>query len=562
MMVHSSTSPLRFGLPEGGLENPAGDKLPLADRVAAKILARQAAQAPDRPFVDFAGQTVTYGEADRRANRAANALARAGIGRGDRVAIVLRNRLEYFDLWFGLSRLGAIQVPMNIEYKAQQIAHVFNRAPIAAVIVEDGLHSELLIALGQLSVRPKVFCIADAAALAKLKSADASLIDFGAALREVDDRPPAGADSVSGADAGAVMNTSGTTGPSKGVLLSHAQQYILGRMIAADMGLRADDVYYNFFPLFHNTAQAMITIPVLLVGARMVLTERFSASRFWPEAIEWGCTAFYYIGEIAHILLKSTSAEDARGAKLRIGWGIGASPQNFVEFGKRFGIQMRTGYGSTEANVPCYLPHNSKNPESCGRPVAGFEVRIANELGEPVPAGETGEILIRSSEPRAVMMGYDGDPAATLAAWQDLWLHSGDAGAMDKDGNLYFKGRVKDSIRVRGENISAFEVEQVIGDVDGIAEVAAIAVPSELGGDDLKIVVVAHATAKLVPADLIAHAERALPRYSIPRYVEFVAELPKTPTNKVQKHVLRSQPFTAGTWDRTTSAAVQQRKVI
>jgi crotonobetaine/carnitine-CoA ligase len=160
------------------------------------------------------------------------------------------------------------------------------------------------------------------------------------------------------------------------------------------------------------------------------------------------------------------------------------------------------------------------------------------------------------------MMGYDGDPAATLAAWQDLWLHSGDAGAMDKDGNLYFKGRVKDSIRVRGENISAFEVEQVISDVDGVAEVAAIAVPSELGGDDLKIVVVAHATAKLVPADLIAHAERALPRYSIPRYVEFVAELPKTPTNKVQKHVLRSQPFTAGTWDRTTAAAVQHRKVI
>jgi carnitine-CoA ligase len=552
--IHSITSgaPLHFGFSRDGIGAPDTAALPLIERVAAKILARQAAHAPNRPFVQFGNESVTYGEASRRANRTANALAGFGIGKGSRVAILMRNRLEYFDLWFGLSRLGAVQVPLNTEYKMLQIAHVFNRAPIDAVVAESDLLPELLAALRQIDASPRIFALGPVpGAQLQLGAPErAEAIDYARVIPDADDRMPESAEAVTGADVGAVMNTSGTTGPSKGVMLSHAQQYLLGRMIAADMDLNADDVYYNFFPLFHNTAQAMITIPVLLVGARMVLTERFSASRFWPDVREHQCTAFYYIGEIAHILLKSTAVEDAHGSRLRVGWGIGASPQNFVEFGKRFGVAMRTGYGSTEANVPCYLPHDSDKPQSCGQSVRGFEVKIANELGEAVPAGETGEILIRSSEPWALMLGYDGDPVATVAAWQDLWLHSGDLGCLDDAGYLYFKGRVKDSIRVRGENISAFEVEQVIGEVDGVVEVAAIAVPSELGGDELKIVVVVGENAPLTPASLVAHAERHLPRYSIPRYIEFVSVLPKTPTNKVQKHLLRSTPFAVGTWDR------------
>jgi crotonobetaine/carnitine-CoA ligase len=538
---------LSFGFAPGrGIVDPSADPLPLHDRVAAKLLARQAAAAPDRPFVEFAGVSVSYGEADRRANRVANALAQAGVRHGARVAILLRNRIEYLDLWFGLSRLGAIEVPINTEYKAPQIAHVFNRAPVEVVVAERALAAELAAALRELAYAPKVLLLDAERATSVLANA----LDYASVVRGASDAPPAGADGISGADAGAVMNTSGTTGPSKGVRLSHAQQYILGRMIAADVDLRADDVFYNFFPLFHNTAQAMITVPVLLVGARMVLTEKFSASRFWPESIEHGCTAFYYIGEIMRILLKSTSAADARGSKLRVGWGIGAAPKDLVEFRQRFGIALRSGYGSTEANVPVYLPHGSARVESVGRVVAGFALRIANERGEPLPAGTQGEILVSSSEPCALMLGYDGDPAATAAAWQDAWLHTGDAGVLDAEGNLYFKGRVKDSIRVRGENISAFEVEQAIGEVDGVVEVAAIAVPCELGGDDLKVVVVVRDGAQITPEALIEHAQRRLPRFSVPRYVEFVQTLPKTPTNKVQKHILRAQPFTTSTWDR------------
>lgn len=543
-MTMTTQQALRFGFPPGGIARPEDDPLPLRDRVPAKILAQQAAHAPARPFVFFGDRWVSYGEADERANKAANALATLGIGKGARVGLILRNRLEFLDLWFGLARLGAIHVPLNPEYRAPQIAHVLGRAPVDLVIAEPEFFSELLPALAGMEKPPRLLRMGGAGGDAAQED---YLTLFGAAPTD----SPAGAQDVQGADIAAVMNTSGTTGLSKGVLLPHASQYVLGRNIAADMGLRAEDVYYNFFPLFHNTAQAMITVPVLLVGARMVLVDRFSASRFWPDIKAHRCTAFYYIGEIAHILLKSTQASDAAGSTLRVGWGIGATSRDFLDFQSRFRVTLRTGYGSTEANVPCYQPHGSDKPASAGRAIPGFQMRIADEYCQPVPPGVQGEILVRPEEPFSMMLGYDGDPAATVAAWQQLWFHTGDAAVMDEEGDIFFKGRVKDAIRVRGENISAFEVEQAVAELDQVAEVAAIAVPGEIGGDDLKVVVVLKEGVSLEPDGLVAHAQARLPKYAVPRYVEFVAALPKTPTNKIQKHLLRAAPFTAATWDRT-----------
>jgi crotonobetaine/carnitine-CoA ligase len=189
----------------------------------------------------------------------------------------------------------------------------------------------------------------------------------------------------------------------------------------------------------------------------------------------------------------------------------------------------------------------------------GFEVRVADDSNDPLPAGQTGEILVRSRDPCAVMLGYDGDPKATVEAWRDLWFHTGDAGYFDAAGGLHFVGRVRDAIRVRGENVSASDIEDVIARVDGVLEVAAVAVPSELGGDEIKIAVVAQAGSKLQPAALIAYAEKQLPKFAVPRYVEFVASLPKTETNKVRKNVLRETPFTPATWDRLAQQQQQQQ---
>ncbi len=523
--------------------------LPLADQVAAKILRRQAERLGGRVFVQLDATSISYAESNRRANRVANALLELGVRKGDRVGILLRNCLEYLDLWFGLSKIGAVQVPINTEYKSAQVRSTLGRAPVACVVVHGSL-AALLGTSGEKDPVPTVLVLG--AGAPALQAAGRRVLSYEDCVRRASaEEPPV--PEVSGADVSAIMNTSGTTGPSKGVLVSHAQQLILGRNIAADLELTESDCYYNFFPLFHNTAQAMITLPVLLTGSRMVLVEKFSATRFWGDVHRTGCTAFYYIGEILRILLKSTTAADAAGSKLRVGWGIGASPPDFAEFTARFGVPLRTGYGSTEANVPVFHPRRDPRPGSVGRVIPGFELRIVDEQGVPCPPGQSGEICVRASEPYAIMLGYDANPEATVAAWQDLWFHTGDAGHLDEAGNLFFIGRVRDVMRVRGENVSAFELETAVASFEGVLEVAAIGVPGELGGDDIKIVIVPHPGASLDFEKIIAHAEARVPKYAVPRYVECVRELPKTETNKVRKHVLRETPFTGGTWDRLKS---------
>ncbi len=527
--------------------------LPLAQQVAAHILRLQAQRIGERVFTVCGTENITYAEADHRADHIAAAFHGLGIVQGERVALLLNNRLEYLDLWFGLSRIGAIQLPLNSAYKSAQLLHTLQRAPVSALVVEESLLPELEAVIDQLRGL-KAFIVLGSTQ----PRCERNYLFFRDILYNAHTQPPPV--TVSGADVGAIMNTSGTTGPSKGVLLSHAQQYLLGRNIASDLALTERDVYYNFFPLFHNTAQAMITLPVLLAGAKMVLVEKFSATRFWPEVRAHGCTVFYYIGEILRILLNTSTAADSAGTALRIGWGIGASAHDFVAFQSHHGVALRSGYGSTEGNVGVYLPHDNPDLASVGRALPGFEVRVADEHNDPLPPGKTGEILVRSSEPCTLMLGYDGDPLATIAAWKDLWLHTGDAGHLDAAGNLYFVGRLKDGIRVRGENVSAFEVEEALAQVDGVLEVAAIAVPCELGGDDVKIVVIARAGAKLDAATLCAHAQQQLPKFAVPRYVEFVAALPKTETNKVRKNVLRETPFTATTWDRYAQQQQQQQQ--
>ena len=527
--------------------------IPLRDQVAAKILRAQAQRIGTRAFVRCAGRTFTYSHVDAAADRVAAAFRALGAKRETRVGILLANRIEYLDLWFGLSRIGAVQVPFNTAYRSAQILHVLRRAPIPIMVVEEGLASELMQIVGAAPELETLVVLGDRGEVTCHAGAR-RVLDYEALLSSHRSAARAQID-VGGADTGAVMNTSGTTGPSKGVRLSHAQQYILGRNVAVDLDLTADDVYYNFFPLFHNTAQAMITLPVLLTGASMLLTDRFSARQFWPDVRAHACTVFYYIGEILRVLLRSTSAADGEGTRLRAGWGIGAAPQDFVEFQRRHRVALRSGYGSTEANVGVYLPHDDADPASVGRPLQGYEVRIGDPDDAPLPPGDVGEILVRAAEPCTIMQGYDGDPQATIAAWRDLWFHTGDAGYLDARGNLYFTGRLRDAIRVRGENVSAFEVEEAIGRLEGVLEVAAIAVPCELGGDDVKIVVVPAPGAQLNPATLVAQAQARLPRYAIPRYVEIVGALPKTETNKVRKNVLRETPFTPGTWDRSKDRA-------
>lgn len=535
----------------GGVVSPAWvAPAPLARRTTGHLVREAARIYGDRPFVDWRGTIYSYAEMDRRANRVANAFRALGVGKGARVAILCTNRIEYLDLWFGLSKIGAVELPLNTAYKRTQILNSLARADVPVVVVQADLAAEFEAIVGDLRACRHVVWL-DGPVKGPAGAAVHAYADLvGGAPDDEREQIPVG-----GADIGAIMNTSGTTGPSKGVLLPQAQQYWLGRSIAAALELGPDDVYYNFFPLFHNTAQAMITLPVLMSGARMVLTEKFSLSAFWPDVRRYGATTFYYIGEILHLLVKEGADREAEASTLRAGWGIGGVPADVVEFERRYGVALGTGYGSTEVNVPVFRPLGSDPASaSAGRVLPEFDVRIADPAGNPVAVGGVGEVVVRSREPFALMAGYDGNPAASEEALADGWLRTGDAGRIDEAGNFYFCSRIKDVIRVRGENVSAFEIEEVILAVPGVVEAAAIAVPAAIGGDDVKVVVVLAAGVVIDPKDLIAACDRQLPKYCVPRYVEFRDALPKTETNKIRKNVLREAGLGPSTWDRLSKA--------
>jgi len=517
------------------------------------LITRAAGAFGAREFVSWKGQSFSYATINREANRFAHGLRALGVTHGTRVGILCGNCPEFLFAWFGLAKLGAIQVPLNTGYKAPQIRAVLRRSETSVVILQASLAVDRAIANECISACKQIVIVGGEVGV--LRSPGAVAFDDVVKNARTDE-PDC---EVLPTDITAIMNTSGTSGPAKGVMLPHGQQYWLARNMVRALHLSSEDVFYNFFPFFHNTAQAMITLPVLLTGGRMVMTEKFSVSAFWPDVKAHGVTVFYYIGEILHLLAEAAGPADISGARFRAGWGIGGAPRDVARFEDRYKVQLGTGYGSTEGNVPVFRALGS-DPSSAaaGKVLPEFEVCIADPTGKKMPNGQLGEILIKCHEPASLMLGYDNSPDATADAFRDGWYHSGDAGYLDDTGDLYFVSRIKDVIRVRGENISPFEVEEVILSYPGILEAAAIAVPSEIGGDDVKIVIVPTHDAQIDLVDLLDHCAKLLPKYSMPRYIELRDALPKTATNKIQKNLLRERPFGPQTWDATKKAYLDE----
>jgi crotonobetaine/carnitine-CoA ligase len=345
-----------------------------------------------------------------------------------------------------------------------------------------------------------------------------------------------------------VLFTSGTTGRSKGCLLSHRFAVRQAELMVRNFGLRADDVLYCPFPLFHLDATVMTVMPALVLGAVAAIGERFSASGFWPEVRAMGATVFDFMGATLTILHKRQSEVDDGDHRVRLGWGV-PMPDFAAEFEDRFRVKLVEAYGSTDVGVPIYSdPALPRRPGSCGRPIPEYDVRIVDASDRPVPVGGVGEIVVRPNEPGLINDGYLGMPAESLAARRNLWFHTGDLARQDADGYVYFVGRLSDSIRRRGENISAFEVEEVVAAHPDILEAAAYGVPSDLTEEDVMVAVVPRPGRTVDPAALVAWCADRMARHMVPSYVDVVAALPKTPTEKVEKHALKARGVTPTTW--------------
>ncbi|PKW16431.1 AMP-binding protein [Saccharopolyspora spinosa] len=513
---------------------------PPPDLILPQLLAHHAEQRPRQPFLRSPATTVDYADACNRVESYASGMRAAGIEPGDRVALFMVNSVEHVLIWLALNRVGAVNIPLNTALSGSLLARAVELVRPAAVVSD----AEFAPVLDEVVDAAMPFFVH--------QPAESPTTDENSRHRSIADlrgEGPVVSPPIDRLAPATMLFTSGSTGVPKACVLSHHYLVRQGQIHAKYLGFRSDDVLYTPFPLFHIDAATLTVGAALATGATAALGTRFSASRFWDEVRACGATVFNFMGATANILWKQPASDRDRDHRVRLAWGV---PMPACEPGweERFGHPLVEVYGLTDAGVPAYQPlDEARQPGSCGRVVPEYHVRIADAAGNPVAAGTEGEILIRSDEPGLVMNEYFAMPESTDKAFRDGWFHTGDIGSLDERGNLYFVTRSKEVIRRRGENIAATDVEAGVDAHPAVRESAAVGVPSELSEDDIKVFVVRQADMPLTARDVVEHCERTLPRHMVPRYVELVPELPKTPTEKIERSSLAARPLTSATWD-------------
>lgn len=525
--------------------------LPAVEQTLSRLLDRQAARYGDKPLLRFGELERSFAEVRDAAAVAAGTLAAAGVGRGERVALMCENRIELLDYVLGCAWLGAVAVPLNTALRGVQLEHQLVNSG-ARVLAVDSVLVEVLAVID---------CPPSLDAVWALDGVPASASALPDGYRVLG--PPSPAAAVGAADSGpgetaAILYTSGTTGPAKGVQCPQAQFYWWGVLMGEQLELSEDDVLYTNLPLFHTNALNAF-VQALVAGATYHLGPRFSASRFWERVADAGATVTYLLGAMVNILASRPSGPEDRAHGVRVALAPGTPAGLFDPFRERFGVQLLEAYGSTETNAPIGVAPGEQRAGWMGRVRTGFHARVVNEHDEEVPDGVAGELVLRHDPPFAFATGYFGMDEKTVEAWRNLWFHTGDRVLRDEDGWFRFMDRLKDAIRRRGENISAFEVEQVLLQHASVSAVAVFPVASELAEDEVACAIVLEEGVTGDPVELIRHCEPRLAYFAIPRYVRFVSELPLTTNGKVRKAVLRESGVEEGDWDREAAGVRLKR---
>ncbi|MGJ7562913.1 ATP-dependent acyl-CoA ligase [Variovorax sp. GB1R11] len=516
--------------------------VPPAQRTLPAMLQRQAGLFGSRALLRIAGRAWAHRDAAQAAAVRAGALALAGVARGDRVAVMCGNRIEFLESFLGAGWLGASVVPINSASMGPQIEYFLANSEAKLLVIEAAFLERLATAdLGRTALR-EIWVVGEAQAAPWPAPAGVRVVPYPEGAEPIAPAP------VQPGDPLAILYTSGTTGPAKGVICPHAQYFWWGVNSAEVLVVGADDVLCTTLPLFHinalNTfAQAALT------GAEVVFESRFSASGFWPSMRASGATVVYLLGAMVPILLAQPEGEGERDHRVRIGLGPGVPSAAGAAFKARTGVALLEGYGSTETNFAIATAPDSPRGGVMGWLRTGFQARVADEDDAALPPGEAGELLLRADEPYAFASGYFNMPGKTVEAWRNLWFHTGDRVVRDADGAFRFVDRIKDAIRRRGENISSFEVEQVLLSHPGVASCAVYPVRSELAEDEVMAALVAREGTTIDPVELARFCEGRLPYFAVPRYIDLLADLPRTENGKVQKFKLRERGVGPQTWD-------------
>lgn len=514
-------------------------------------LRRWAAEHPDRPFVVEAdGRTATYGEFHHESLVWASALRSLGLGAGDNVVTMVRPSVTAYASWLGMCWLKAVDVGCNTDYQGSMLAYLVNQSRSRVAVVDPAFLPRLVAIAADVPGLEAVVVLGEAGdAVGSTPFRVVTAADLLAGVEPAHDLEPPDV-----WDIAMMTYTSGTTGSSKGVLISWTQIHegCLGLIPPDD--LDETDAFYSPFPMFHSSGRAALCL-MSLHGGRFVIRDQFSASHYWDDIRRHGCTTTGLVGAMTAFLWSQPPSPDDADNPLKRAVMFPVVPF-FRDFEARFGLKLTTCYAMTEIGPAVSAGWDITDPASCGTVRDGYEVRLVDEHDFEVPVGEVGEMIVRHRDPWVLNQGYFDMPEKTAAAWRNGWFHTGDAFRRDEQGRLYFVDRIKDAIRRRGENISSFEIEALVNAHPGVLESAAVPVPSEWGEDEVKVCVV-RSDPSLTEEQLVRDLSSTMPRFMVPRYVELTDGLPKTEaTQRVKKNLLREDPLNDRTWDREAAGVL------
>lgn len=524
------------------------ESIPVAERTLAGIWNRRLAAGADLEVLSFDGAPyVTASEVQERIEMWQAVFHAIGLSAGDRVALMLPNQFDTLACFFAATMSSMVVVPINPEFRGEMLRHVLSDSGVRALVTESATLPQVS---GDWQLPElQTIILRDPDAISPQQVGAAKVVSSSAYA----DSPRVTVTEPRPTDLAAVMYTSGTTGPSKGALLPQEYFVFYAWSYAFAMGHVPEDVLFTPLPLFHVNALVVTTLPALIVGARVVIHRRFSASRFWDQIADSGATHFAGMGTVGNILMRRPAHEYRSDHNLRH-CHIVPAPDRLVEFEERFGVPVYYAtYGQTEGNFIFISRDGSQRPGLLGKLHPYHELAIVDAEGRQLADGIPGELVVRPHLPNIMFRGYLGRPEATLEAFRDLWYHTGDLAMRDADHDFWFLGRIKDAIRRRGENISAFEVEQIVLQHPMAGEAAAVGVASDVGEEEVLLVVTPVIGEHLEAADLHAFCVEHMPKYMVPRYIEVRDELPKNASHKVLKNELREDGIRAGIFDAELS---------
>ena len=535
-----------------------------SERIGAKVFLNNLAD----------GRQFTYKQLGDATLRIGNGLLAAGVPFGGHVGVLMENCPEQLIAMWGACRAGMVTVPINTGAKGHLLTHFLGHSDCVAVIVERALLDRVMEVASGLPKLAHIF-VADIDRVDGAVVAEAALPEGTypmpphATLGNFADLMAFPATSLvrrpKFSDTAMLMFTSGTTGPSKANIFCQAQLIYYGTDVGEHHEYQPEDIAYVYLPLYHGNAFLGSTMGSFMADGSIALATRFSSSRFWSDVRKSEATIFNCLSSIVNFLWNAPPSDGDKNHKV---WRVHLAPvPGFaLQFEERFGVRILSAYALTDFGMGTYYNAKSRRDKlgSVGLPRANVQLRVVDDDDLDMPPGKAGEIILRHELPWCSTLGYYNAPAATLASRRNLWFHTGDRGVLDEDGYVWFTDRLKDSIRRRGENISAYEVEEAIRSHNEVEDVAVYPVKAESSEDEVAVSVILKPGATLNEEGLVRHCNRNLAYFMVPRYVSIVTEFPRTPNSKIEKHKLRSGAEADLTvlWDRELAGIVVTREGI